>query len=214
MWLHSKGLLASSSVSQLSSGEVVENFESGSFDSKWTINDSCLEIKNDTAKDTYSAGYSCNPNNALNGIWSPDLISNGVEISEFEIYFYETGDSFGALVFLVDDNNDSIVGVGTNNPQLYYYNGFVALQIDEGFGTDRWIRARIYNIDWGTGSFSVEFEDTSDGTTVTTDTGTMNNPRKVYGVALTNTNLDGTGIPNTISNVGNAHWWDDIKIVV
>jgi hypothetical protein len=94
----------------------------------------------------------------------PDGYTGGGQPSQFEFYWQETSGSFGGGIRLFNSNGNPEVGLATNNPQWDITDGNGNTEVFAGDGYDRWVRFTI-TFDWGSGTFSTDFEDLQTGST-------------------------------------------------
>lgn len=194
--------------------EVVEDFETGVFSGDWAPSVDA-EVQTIEALDVYSFGWGQDATDPVAGRWSPTELSGGVEISEFEFWYRERSISGGTAVRLDDSSGNPVVALGTNNPQFMVWEGATSgwREVDSGNGYDRWVRARIHNIDWSSGVFDFEFEDTAAAETVT-GSGTMDSPAPIQSVVISPTNMDRAGDFNAESGGWSDQWVDDIRVAL
>ena len=103
--------------------------------------------------------------------WRPNLLSGGKEITEFEWYYNESSGQYGSGMALFDSSGNHVFGMFTNNPEwTFVRDRGDTRQINGGDGYDRWVRVRIFNIDWSARQAEFEWEDQQSGTL---ETGTV-----------------------------------------
>ena len=93
----------------------------------------------------------------------PSEMQGGVSATKFRYYYREDNYSNGAGVRLRDSDNDTIVKIGTNNPQWDVWSGNGKDRVGRGDYHD-WQRVTI-KFDWQSNRFWYEFKDMQDGGT-------------------------------------------------
>jgi hypothetical protein len=150
--------------------QLIEDFESA-LSSEWT---NTSNISRDTTF-AYNGSYSLKSIDGATplGRFEPTELSGGVDINYFECYWLETQSSFGGAITLLDNNDNLIAGVASNNPQWNVYDSANNTweYVDGGGNYEVWMRAKMI-FDYQNSEITYELEDMGDGT-LTTDTFSM-----------------------------------------
>lgn len=184
------------------------DFEIGDL-SRWdTVNH--LSVVQDRVYEGQYAGYSGTSTAGIPlAATIPDPLSGGQRIQKFEYFWQETGSSTGAGIRLINSNGGVELGVASDNPEWDIDDGNgIDATVYAGDGYDRWVRFTI-TFDWDNGTFDVDFEDLTSGSTYV-DTG---RPLK-QGVDVEKIQLDEYNGGLWQNNDASAEmWWDKIKFV-
>jgi len=139
---------------------VLYSFEGG-ITSDWTQTTN-FNIQTNPARDSQSAGSW--GGNTIDAILQPSLLSGGVQISRFRIYWQEDSSQTGFTFDLRDASGNTVLMLGGNNPQWEIEDGSGSNTIYNGDGYNRWIMYQI-DFDWANGEHTYLYKDTSSGTT-------------------------------------------------
>lgn len=143
----------------------------------------------------------------------PDALQGGNQIDRFQFYYRETNNSYGGGVQLLDDSDNVVTGVGTDNPQ------WVVVEPDGSGGTspnrfdtntgeyDTWTKVTM-DFDWSAETVDVTFK-RMDEDASTSYTAELQNATNVARIQLDNANDS----PFFNGDSNNWYmWYDDISI--
>ncbi|MFD1570380.1 hypothetical protein [Halorubrum laminariae] len=176
-----RGLVPRRSTSS-SDGEpsnVVENFEDGSLGA-WSET-SNVKIVSNRAYD------GSNSLHASSGTSTRDYLlgqrSLGAGVSTVQLFWRETGSSYGHGYQFLDADGGRVAGAGTSNPAWIYVDGGSGYELYSGDGYGKWVRLRL-DFDYAQEDVTYTFEDLESGAqrTVTADmdaTGSVTQIQKV-----------------------------------
>lgn len=101
---------------------ATEDYESGSLDSEWSVNDYDFGIKTGNVYEgSYSAGIESSYPSTPISTWSPSELSGGVQTDKITFYWYENSSSYGGSVIAQNPSGENVVGFATDNPQWNLY---------------------------------------------------------------------------------------------
>ncbi len=157
--------------------EWFDGFESGSLD-EWNVVSAYFEIKTDRVySGTYSAGASSNDFDNTPEILAEKILPEGLsgqQISKVEFYWLEASDSRGMALYLVDKDNNDVIGVGSDNPQWMVFDNDGVSQVHSGSAYETWHKIEIL-LDWGLGTCAVKWTRDGGGENVFPDLPMINN---------------------------------------
>jgi hypothetical protein len=155
------------------------------------------------------------PDAPANGAFiEPDALRGGNQIDRFQFYYRETNNSYGGGVQLLDNSDQVVTGVGTDNPQ------WVVVEPDGSGGTSpnrfdtntgeykAWTKV-IMDFDWSAETVDVTFKrmDTDASTSYTAD---LQKATNVARIQLDNAN--NSPFFNSSGHNNWYMWYDDISI--
>ena len=143
--------------------EWFDDFESGNLD-EWNVVSAYFEIKTDRVySGMYSAGASSDDFGSTPEILAEKILPEGLygqQISKVEFYWLESDDSRGMALYLVDKDNNDVIGVGSDNPEWMVFDNNGVSQVHSGSAYETWHKIEIL-LDWGFGTCTVKW--TPDG---------------------------------------------------
>ena len=151
-----------------------EDFENG-LGSEWTVNNLFSIVNSESWNGNASGGSLSGSNtNSIDAVYQPTALQGGNKLDSVVFYWYEEQDNNGFRFQFIDNANDTILGVASDNPQWEIstdgtpetqgYQNCFEFNANQGFNTEYedWTRVKI-TFDWQNGEYTYEYDDQDDG---------------------------------------------------
>ncbi len=150
-----------------STGGLSEGFENGKLGKAWTVNQDFTIQTRAAHTGSYSAGiWKGNAN--IDADYAPSGLRGGKKVDTLEFYWYESSNNNGFVVQMVDNNGQSVLEIGGDNPQWEVNKDGQTTNCFEIFDGNRdyndWIRYTL-TFDWQNGTYSYDMENLDEGWT-------------------------------------------------
>lgn len=174
--LYNQKVRRSANVGGGGNQQILESFDSGSFDSEWTTPNAY--IQNTAWSNPHSMGSW--GNGSIDATWEPSALQGGEQVDSFSYWWQEDSSQTGHQVELYDSNGNKVQHSETENPQwdLTTSDGSIN-RPHGGDGYNRWTYFQ-FDFNWEDGTYDYYLRDSQSGTVREGNYGLINSTNVEY----------------------------------